>query len=141
MVESEKVLKEYSMNELLENNGENGKPLWILLKGNIYDVTNFKHPGGKEVLTDDHGDDRWEEFNSIHSKGAKEQAKDYLVGKLIQSESKSNQKTKSDKDDKKEKQEYNKAIVPIIILLLSYFLLFKFNLLGLFNKPEKTNEN
>lgn len=141
MVETEKNLKEYTMDELKENNGENGKPLWILLKGNIYDVTNFKHPGGKEVLTDDHGDDRWEEFNSIHSSGAKAQAKDYLVGKLIQTESKSSQNTKSDKDDKKEKQEYNKAIIPIIILLLSYFVLFKFNLLGLFNKPEKSIEN
>ncbi len=141
MVDSQKVLKEYTLEEIKQNNGENGKPLWIILKGNIYDVTNFKHPGGKEVLTDDHGDDRWDEFNSIHSKGAKEQAKDYLIGKLVQNESNSTIKNKDDKtnkSDKKEKEEYNKAIVPIIILLASYFLLFKFNLLGLFNRPEKS---
>ena len=51
-------------------------------------------------MTDDHGEDRGEEFDGIHTKSAKEQAKAYLIGKLQQSESDLNDKVNKDNDKK-----------------------------------------
>lgn len=31
----------YSLCEISENNGKNGKPVWIIIKGVVYDVTKF----------------------------------------------------------------------------------------------------
>jgi len=35
--------------EFKNNDGKDGRKLFILIKGKIYDVTNFDHPGGREV--------------------------------------------------------------------------------------------
>jgi cytochrome b involved in lipid metabolism len=42
----------YSLDELAENNGDSGKPIWMSYGGIIYDVTNFvkNHPGGSEKI-------------------------------------------------------------------------------------------
>ena len=71
----EAELRKVTRSEFIKNNGEDGNDLWVLINGKVYDVTNFKHPGGKEILMDDHGDDRYEEFESIHSAGAKKELK------------------------------------------------------------------
>ena len=31
----------YSLCEISENNGKNGKPVWIIIKGSVYNVTTF----------------------------------------------------------------------------------------------------
>ena len=143
---SEVNLREITREEVLKHDGLNNSRLWIIINGNVYDVTTFKHPGGREALEDDHGDDRGDEFDSIHSDQARKDAKKYLIGVLkkeiptpkgdspkknqgdISSENKSNTSVDC-------KNQQKSILLPFIIIILAYFILFKFNLLGLFNKP------
>lgn len=41
-----RVFKE--LNEIFEHNTK--ESLWLLIDNKVYDVTNFKHPGGKQIL-------------------------------------------------------------------------------------------
>ena len=70
------------MSELVKNNGEDGNRLWVLIENKIYDVTDFSHPGGNEILMDEHGTDRIDEFESIHSPAAKKKMKNFVIGEL-----------------------------------------------------------
>lgn len=36
-------LKEYTIDEIKERDGENGKPLWVIIKGKVYDMSNLRH--------------------------------------------------------------------------------------------------
>ena len=36
------------LNEIFEHNTK--ESLWLLIDNKVYDVTNFKHPGGKQIL-------------------------------------------------------------------------------------------
>lgn len=36
------------LNEIFEHNTK--ESLWLLIDSKVYDVTNFKHPGGKQIL-------------------------------------------------------------------------------------------
>jgi len=36
------------LNEIFEHNTKDS--LWLLIDMKVYDVTNFKHPGGKQIL-------------------------------------------------------------------------------------------
>ena len=40
----------YDINEITKNNGQYNRPLWITHENKVYDLTNFKHPGGKFIL-------------------------------------------------------------------------------------------
>lgn len=42
----------YTLEQLAENNGEDGKPIWMSYGGIVYDVTKFiqNHPGGSEKI-------------------------------------------------------------------------------------------
>ena len=42
----------YTAEQVAENNGKNGKPIWMTYGGVVYDVTNFisNHPGGSERI-------------------------------------------------------------------------------------------
>lgn len=42
----------YISDQVAENNGENGKPIWMSYGGIVYDVTDFihNHPGGSERI-------------------------------------------------------------------------------------------
>lgn len=33
--------KMFSLSEVAENNGKNGKPVWLIIKDNVYDVTGY----------------------------------------------------------------------------------------------------
>lgn len=35
------VTKFYTLSEVAENNFENGKPCWIVIRDSVYDVTNY----------------------------------------------------------------------------------------------------
>jgi len=78
----------YYPRDIMINNGKNGKPLWIVIHNKVYDVTNFNHPGGKDVFhsMDEDDLDKGDEFDSIHSKATKKTAKTYLIGKLVAEE-------------------------------------------------------
>lgn len=114
----ETTLREITIEELSKNDGVNGD-LWVLIHNKIYDLTNFKHPGGKEILMDPIGEDRGDEFDSIHSPGVKEEMKKYLIGKLKVEQN--NLKTDK-KNDNLIKTESNETsiftIISAVILLI-----------------------
>ena len=44
-----KKLKEFTeLSEIFDHNTKDS--CWLLIAGKVYDVTNFKHPGGKQIL-------------------------------------------------------------------------------------------
>ncbi|XP_015923335.1 cytochrome b5 [Parasteatoda tepidariorum] len=78
-----KEIKKYSLEEIADHHDK--KSTWILIHGNVYDVTNFleEHPGGEEVLLDQGGKHATEAFEDIgHSTDARELMKQYKIGEL-----------------------------------------------------------
>lgn len=66
---------------------EQGK-LILRLKDEVYDLTNFQHPGGNTVLrTASLTEDGWGAFSSFHDEEMLKTAKPFLVGKCPQSSS------------------------------------------------------
>ena len=49
----------------------------------MYDVTNFKHPGGRPVLLSNAGMDATTQFEDIGHKDAEKYMKDLLIGEYI----------------------------------------------------------
>lgn len=49
---------------------------WVVLYGNVYDVTNFlpEHPGGKKIILQLAGQDATEEYDPVHPEGTLEDA-------------------------------------------------------------------
>ncbi|XP_043071436.1 cytochrome b5 type B [Drosophila grimshawi] len=75
----------YQKSEVAERNGKNGKPVWIIYKGNVYDVTDFikDHPGGDDVILEVAGKDATKAFNSAgHSQDALDQLKEFKIGEV-----------------------------------------------------------
>jgi len=68
--------------QLIENNGDKDKKFWILIGNKVYDVTTFKHPGGK-IIFKEPGPcaDLEEEFTDAgHSNSAIEKMSNLYVG-------------------------------------------------------------
>ena len=105
-----------TLEEFKKNNGEDGNKLWILIEGKVYDVTEFDHPGGKEILMEDQESDRFDEFESIHSPGAKRQMKKYLIGNI--EGNKENVKEVEKEGNIKEKKGSNMSLIFALIFLL-----------------------
>lgn len=123
-------MPEYTIEQILENDGNEGRKLWILIKGSIYDVSSFLHPGGRDALQEDHGDDRWDDFKSIHSKETQKSAEKYKIGTL-----KLKQEVKVEtKDTKEQVQTKTPTWIPFLVLFLAYALFFKYDLLGFFKR-------
>lgn len=118
--------KAITLKELEENNGEDGNKLWVLIGGKVYDCTNFKHPGGKEILMDPIGEDREDEFNSIHSPAAKEEMGKYYIGYLKEEEKKSidHKKTDGDYSAKGSHDSSNTAVIFIMLLVVFFGIIF-----------------
>ena len=72
--------------ELLKNDGNDGKPLWILIHGKIYDITGFEHPGGPCVFENWNAPndvtDLGEDFDEAHDEKVIEIREKYLIGLL-----------------------------------------------------------
>ena len=67
----------------------NDKKVLLVIKDNIYDVTDFldEHPGGRETVMDVAGGDGTSEFEAVgHSKAAIEMMAKYLVGTVPEEE-------------------------------------------------------
>jgi cytochrome b involved in lipid metabolism len=80
-----KTLKMFTIDDLAEFDGTNGKPLYVLIEGNVYDLTKFDHPGGKDVFENDPDfyEDLHDRFSEIHhSQKAKNMMKQYKIGEL-----------------------------------------------------------
>ena len=72
-----KVFKELS--EIFDHNTKDS--LWLLIDKKVYDVTNFKHPGGKQILLQNAGQDATTQFEDInHSEKADKLMKDLFIG-------------------------------------------------------------
>ena len=76
----EKELKVFTdLNEIFEHNTK--ESCWLLIENKVYDVTEFKHPGGKQILLQNAGQDATTQFEDIgHSKKAHRQMEDLIVG-------------------------------------------------------------
>ncbi|KAH8365487.1 hypothetical protein KR093_001267 [Drosophila rubida] len=75
----------YQLSEVAENNGKKGKPVWIIYKGNVYDVTGFvkNHPGGEDLILEVAGKDATKAFNGAgHSSDAVNDLKKYKIGEV-----------------------------------------------------------
>ncbi|XP_017015778.2 cytochrome b5 [Drosophila takahashii] len=75
----------YEPAEVAEQNGKNGKPCWLIIKGNVYDVTKFlvEHPGGSEALLEYGGKDATKAFKQAgHSSDAEKDLKNYKIGEI-----------------------------------------------------------
>ena len=80
MAEKRKIGKKFTdLNEIFEHNTK--ESLWLLIENKVYDVTNFKHPGGKQLLLQNAGQDATTHFEDIsHSEKADEFMKDLYIG-------------------------------------------------------------
>ena len=71
---------------LKENDGTEGKSLWILINNKVYDVTLFNHPGGKDVFVGEDFEfceDLYEKFEDVgHSPSAYKMLKKYYLWDL-----------------------------------------------------------
>ncbi|EDW41681.1 GM24442 [Drosophila sechellia] len=75
----------YEISEVAQQNGKNGKPCWLIIKGNVYDVTKFlgEHPGGGEALLEYGGKDATKAFKQAgHSSDAEKDLKNYKIGEI-----------------------------------------------------------
>lgn len=75
--------KTYSLDEVAANNGSDGSRVWIIIKGGVYDVTDFidSHPGGGELIKEFAGKDATKAFNKAgHSSDATTDLKKYKIG-------------------------------------------------------------
>jgi cytochrome b involved in lipid metabolism len=93
--------------ELLKNDGKDGKPHWVLIHGNVYDMTNFDHPGGVEVLENEDPtkmDDKGNEFEGIHSTEAKNMMKNMKIGRIVIN---NNTNNNTQKDNSKSNSDQN----------------------------------
>ncbi|KAH8364814.1 hypothetical protein KR084_012088 [Drosophila pseudotakahashii] len=75
----------YELSVVAEQNGKNGKPCWLIIKGNVYDVTKFlgEHPGGSEALLEYGGKDATKAFKKAgHSSDAERDLKNYKIGEI-----------------------------------------------------------
>lgn len=87
------AVKYYTLAEVAQNNGKDGKPMWIMYKYSVYDVTAYvksgAHPGDDNLITDHAGKDCTRDFNDAgHSKDAMREMKTMKIGEVFESERK-----------------------------------------------------
>lgn len=76
------VKKYVHFNDVIKNNGRNGNRHYVILKGKVFDVTGFKHPGGPSVFNDNSEDLYGDFVNVHHSNQAVKQLNKLYVGEL-----------------------------------------------------------
>ena len=76
-------METYTMDEV--NKHDNKKDCWIVIKNNVYDITEFLkiHPGGSSIVLTIAGEDATEYFEELHRPEILEEVgKDYMIGEL-----------------------------------------------------------
>ncbi|KAJ4753201.1 Nitrate reductase [Rhynchospora pubera] len=73
---------QYTMDEVSEHTTR--ESAWLVINEHVYDATSYikDHPGGADSILINAGTDCTEEFDSIHSDGAKEILKKFKIGEL-----------------------------------------------------------
>ena len=66
------------LEEILQHNTK--ESLWLLIHNKVYDVTNFKHPGGKQILLQNAGQDASYQFDDIGHQNADKHMPDLCIG-------------------------------------------------------------
>lgn len=99
----------FSLADVSEYNGQNGKATWIIIRDVVYDVTSYmddvsflklvlhkksdhkfnilciQHPGGGELIAEYAGKDATKSFDDFgHSNDAKKLLKPFRIGELIE---------------------------------------------------------
>src|SRR6185437_8772181 len=114
--------RKITLEELKAQDGVDGHDLWVLIHGKVYDMTKFKHPGGKDILMDEIGEDREDEFDSIHSPAAKAEMKKLYIGDFFKEEKKANntkhKKTDGDVTNPNEKGSTNTIIISLLLIFI-----------------------
>ncbi|CAF1982007.1 unnamed protein product [Rotaria magnacalcarata] len=97
----------------------------MMIDNNVYDITRFleEHPGGEEVLKEQHGRDATNAFEDVgHSSDAREQMKAYKIAKLDSNDTKNSRPTVVDnsKGDTRDSSDesgssWTKWIIPLVI--------------------------
>lgn len=79
------VTKTYSRKDVAQFNGKDGKPVWMIYRGAVYDFTSYldKHPGGRKVMLEYAGRDCTKDFESMgHTADALTAMKPYKLGEI-----------------------------------------------------------
>lgn len=123
--------KIYTLEEIAEHN--NKTSVWLLIHGNVYDVTNFleEHPGGEEVLLEQAGKHVTEAFEDIgHSTDARDLMKQYKIGELCEEDKKKITETQEKNHwpvASTDEGSWKNWLIPIIVAILAS-LLYRFYL-------------
>jgi cytochrome b involved in lipid metabolism len=77
-------LRDFTLEELRLKDGKDGRDLYVLIDGKVYDITKYKHPGGNDVFEQgDDYQDLFEKFLEVgHSSTADRLMKKFLIGEL-----------------------------------------------------------
>lgn len=116
----------YTIDEIVKNNGENGNRLWILLDGKVYDVTDYRHPGGREFLEDNIGEDRQQEFEAQgHSNAAKNDLKKLYIGYLKEDPNNPSQSKVKNHSKIKQGSSSTNMLIPVFLLVALLLVIYK----------------
>ena len=72
---------------------------WLCIEGKIYNVSEFQHPGGKQILIDNSGRDATREFLDIGHKNADQFLDQLYIGDLAETQQRDWSAVVEDKDD------------------------------------------
>ena len=101
--------------------------LWLLISNKVYDVSNFKHPGGKEILVQNAGQDATTQFEDInHSKKAYNMMKDFYIGDFYNPE---DEKESWESYIKRKQREEENQMSPLVKSLLIALFIVSFSYL------------
>ncbi|KAJ3658170.1 hypothetical protein Zmor_009927 [Zophobas morio] len=105
----ENEIKYFSLEEVAKNDGKNGNKTWIIVKDNVYDVTDYvdDHPGGGELVLEWAGKESTKAFDDAgHSGDAKKELKQYKIGELREEDRKQKQKKKETDKAKEDRRSF-----------------------------------
>ena len=112
------------LSEIFEHNTK--ESLWLLIEGKVYDVTDFKHPGGKQILLQNAGQDATTQFEDInHSPKADKFMEELYIGDFEYPDDDKNSKGGILENEQKTKGQQDlteRAILAIAVLAFIAFL-------------------
>jgi len=99
-----RVLPNYTMDEVKQHN--KAGDLWVVVRGKVYDMSEFHHPGGSEILQQTAGEDAVEQFEEAqHSSDARKQMKELCVGVVVEKKTGAEAADKGDNEEENQREE------------------------------------